>query len=216
MLLIRKLFLTLIILLLISTPSFSFAQNREDRVQILRDKAAERKSIIEEKRTDAKERFASKREEFKEKALQIRDEKKQEIVQRVDSRITTLNQKHTDRFSDLLDKLSSILDRIEARALDLEDRGANTSEVDVAVQTARDAIGVAEGEVVEQAGKDYIIEIGSDSNLGTVVSSAFNEFKNDMQTLQASVKVVRDAVHEAAVALKEVISNLNTENGSAE
>ncbi len=187
----RYLINILIIFLLLSTPSYLLAKTTREQITI-------------------------KRQEFKTRALEIRDKNKQEIVKRIDNRITTLNKKHTERFTKLLDKLSSILDRIEVKSTELENEEVNVSEVDVLVQIARDAIEVAQNEVESQASKDYVIELDSESNLGQVVSAAFNEFKDDMAVVRDSVKVARDAVHEAAIAIKELIRISNAEDGSAE
>jgi len=196
---------------------------REEIKEELKTKKEELKQAFEERkeelkkiREEAREKFSEEREDFEDRLTEIKDKKKQAIVERVDSKITTLNNKHTDRFNALLEKLSSILDRIESKADELEGEGANISSVDVAVQIARDAIAAAQREITEQAGKDYIIVIDSESNLGNVVSSAFKEFREDMEALKDSIKVARDAVHEAAKTLKDLIKSSNTTDESAE
>lgn len=196
---------------------------REEKKEEIKTKREEVKQTFEERkeelkkiREEAKENFAIKREEFKNQLQEIKDSKKKAIVERVDNKITTLNQKHTDRFNTLLEKLNSILDRISSKADELKGKGVDISSVDVTVQIAKDAIGVAQREITEQAGKDYIIEIDSESSLGNVVSSAFKEFREDMETLRGSIKVARDAVHEAAKTLKDLIKSSNTTDESTE
>lgn len=163
-----------------------------------------------------KERNITKRQEYKQRLSEIRDKKKAAILERIDNKITTLNKKHTDRFNKLLEKLTSILSRIETKADDIKTDGVNVSTVDVAVQNAKDAIAVAQREITEQSGKDYVIEIDEENNLGSVVSSALNEFRKDMAIIRDSVKVARDAVFEAAKTLREVVKNSNLDNGAEE
>ena len=207
----KKLIYLLIIFSLFVIPLLTYAQT-DDQVEDINVTQVEKRNI----RQNVKERVTIKREEFKEKLQDLKDKKKKGIVERVDNKITTLNKKHTNRFNKLLKKLSSILDRIESKVDELEGEGTDVSTVGVEVQIARDAIGVAQREITEQAGKDYVIEINTESNLGEVVSSAFKEFRDNMKVLQDSVKVARDAVHEAAKTLKDLIKSSNTTDESAE
>jgi len=165
-------------------------------------------------KSQIKERNTTKRQEYKQRLSEIRDKKKSAILERIDNKITTLNKKHTDRFNKLLEKLTSILSRIEAKADDIETDGVNVSTVDVAVQNAKDAIAIAQREITEQSEKENVIEIDEENNLGSVVSSALNEFRKDMAIIRDSVKVVRDAVFEAAKTLREVIKSSNLDNGT--
>jgi len=215
----RRITYILIIFLLLSYPAYIKAQdddNSSSKTGVIRMEKINRLEVLKQKRQEAKEKFATKREEFKTKLLEIKNKNKQLIVERIDKRITALNKKHTDRFNSLLEKLSSILDRIETKSSELESGGVNVTTLSVAIQNARDAIDVAQTEVESQAGKDYIIVINTESNLGEVVSSAFKEFRDDMKALQDSVKVARDAVKNAANTLKDLIKSSNTTDESAE
>ena len=205
----KKLFFLLIIFSLFLLPTFIIAQT-EDEIEDINVTQVQKRNI----KSQIKERNTTKRQEYKQRLSEIRDKKKSAILERIDNKITTLNKKHTDRFNKLLEKLTSILSRIEAKADDIETDGVNVSTVDVAVQNAKDAIAIAQREITEQTGKDYVIEIDEENNLGSVVSSALNEFRKDMAIIRDSVKVVRDAVFEAAKTLREVIKSSNLDNGT--
>lgn len=185
---------------------------KEERKQTFEERKEELKKIREE----AKEKFAIKREEFKNQLEEIKDNKKKIIVERVDNKITTLNKKHTDRFNTLLEKLKTILERISSKAEELKLKGVNVSSVDINTQKAYELISSAQSKITEQAGKDYVIEIDTESNLGEVVSASFKEFRADMETLRDSIKIARDAVQEAAKILKDLINSSNISDESTE
>ena len=205
----KKLFFLLIIFSLFLLPTFIIAQT-EDEIEDINVTQVQKRNI----KSQIKERNTTKRQEYKQRLSEIRDKKKSAILERIDNKITTLNKKHTDRFNKLLEKLTSILSRIEAKADDIETDGVNVSTVDVAVQNAKDAIAIAQREITEQSEKENVIEIDEENNLGSVVSSALNEFRKDMAIIRDSVKVVRDAVFEAAKTLREVIKSSNLDNGT--
>lgn len=198
----KKLFLLLLITSFFIVPLLTYAQEGVEVEDI--------------NVTQVQKRNITKRQEYKQRLSEIRDKKKSAILERIDNKITTLNKKHTDRFNKLLEKLTSILSRIEAKADELETDRVNVSTVDVAVQNAKDAIAVAQREITEQSEKDYVIELDEENNLGSVVSSALNEFRKDMAIIRDSVKVSRDVVFEAAKTLREVIKNSNLDNGTDE
>ena len=88
----------------------------------------------------------------------------------------------------------------------MEDKLSNaseggSSEVDTAIASARAAVSTAEAAVVTQSGNLYVIELGEESELKTVVEATVSQFRTDMEVAIASVKVARDATQEAAQAL---------------
>src|SRR3990167_4664409 len=207
----KKLFFLLLIISFFIVPLLTYAQD-DVEIEDVNVTQVQKRNV----RQNVKERKITNREEFKTRIAKIKDTKKQAIVEKIDNQIAVLNKKHTDRFNKLLEKLTSILSRIETKTDELETDGVNVSTVDVAVQIARDAISVAQREILDQAGKDYVIEIDTESNLREVVYSGFKEFRGDMEILRDSIKVVRDAVYEAAKTLREVVKNSNLDNGTEE
>ena len=207
----KKLFFLLLIISFFIVPLLTYAQD-DVEIEDVNVTQVQKRNV----RQNVKERKITNREEFKTRIAKIKDTRKQAIVEKIDNQIAVLNKKHTDRFNKLLEKLTSILSRIETKTDELETDGVNVSTVDVAVQIARDAISVAQREILDQAGKDYVIEIDTESNLREVVSSGFKEFRGDMEILRDSIKVVRDAVYEAAKTLREVVKNSNLDNGTEE
>lgn len=138
----------------------------------------------------------TRREEFKQKLEGIRDERKQKILENLDTRITNVNAKWTERWNNVLKRLSEILAKIDARSDD--------SAVDIAVNEAEVVIARAQNAVSEQAGKTYDIEISQEETLGENAREALSEFYTDLRGVHAVVSEAREAVGKAVRALKGV------------
>ena len=80
------------------------------------------------------------REEFKAALQTITDQRKKTIVERIDTRLTTANEKYTDKMADNLEKLSLVLDRISSKAASLKTEGKDTTTLDAAIENAQTKI----------------------------------------------------------------------------
>ncbi len=174
-------------------------QEREARMEEAKQKREDLKAEIEAKREEAKTAMETKREEFQAKLESIKDEKKAMIVERVDTRLAERNQRITDRLLGHLERISAIIDKMEEKLLNRAE--GDSSEVETAIASARAAVTTAEAAVVTQSGNSYVIELGDDGELKTVVEATVSQFRTDMEVAIASVKVARDATQEAAQAL---------------
>ena len=159
------------------------------------------KSTIMEKRKEAKEKFQADREAFQEKLKEIKEIRKQNLIERVDEKINALNERHTTRLDDHLSRMTTVLEKIEAKAADLT--GDKTA-FDAAVTKAKDAIKAAQAAVEAQAGKEYIIEITDEATVGTAVRSLFATFQSDIKATTQLVKDAHKAVGDAAKALAKL------------
>lgn len=136
------------------------------------------------KREVAKEALATKREEFKTKLQAIKDEKKKVLVDRIDTKLMSVNTKHTDRFTHVLNNLQALLDKMSE---DLEKTVAQA-----AIDTAKTA-------VENQAAKTYTIAISTETTLRSDVGTVTSQLRQD---LSATHKLVVDA-KQTVQALKE-------------
>lgn len=173
-------------------------EKRQEIKADVTEKRSEFQEQLTERREAAKEDFAEKREEFKMRLEEISDEKKQQIVERVDAHITETNQNITTRLAEHLDKITEIIDRIEAKAGELE---GDTKAVDDAVTVARAAVETAQDAVAEQAGKEYVIEITDDTSLREDVKTVVDQFRADIKATAETVKEARQKTVDAARAL---------------
>lgn len=134
------------------------------------------KDTISAKRLEAKTAIQTKREEFKTRMQTIKDQKKKAVVERIDTKLSTINEKHTNRFTEVLGNLQLILDKVTDK---------DTAAAQTAIDTARKA-------VETQAEKTYTIIITDEVNLKQNVGATTSQLRQD---LTATHKAVIDARH---------------------
>ena len=145
------------------------------------------------------------REEFRSRISAIRDEKKKAIVERVDKRIAEINTNRTGIMTRHLTKIEEVLNRIEARALEVEKNGKDISAVKTAITTARTTIVASQTAVSAQAAKTYTIDITTEDKLGSAVSAARTALAEDLQTTHQTVVTARKAVRDVLTALAKIV-----------
>ena len=153
----------------------------------------------------ASESARMKREEFRTRLSTIRDAKKKTIVERIDQRIAQINANRTGIMTRHLTKIEEILDRIEARALEVEKTGKEISAVKTAIATARTAIATAKTTVTTQAAKTYTIDITTEDKLDSAASAARTAFAKDLQAAHQTVVTARKSVRDVLKALANVV-----------
>jgi CHASE3 domain sensor protein len=146
------------------------------------------KETVAAKREAVREAVATRREEFKAKLQTIRDAKKKILVERIDTKLASVNAKHTDRFTQVLNNLQILLDKI-----------TESSEADGT--TAQAAIDAAKLAVENQAAKTYTITISTESALKTDVGTVTSQLRLDLM-----------ATHKLVIDAKQAVQNLRAEN----
>lgn len=176
-----------------STPTANEQINnlKEQRKKTLTTLRDEKKTELRElretvkiKREEAREAIKTKREEFKVKLETIKDEKKKMVVERIDTKLATVNTKHTDRFTDVLEKLQMIVDKISV----VDDQ--DTTDAQKAIDLAKKAI-------EEQAAKTYNITITTEARLRANVGTVTSGLRKDLM-----------ATHKLVVASKQAVQAL--------
>ena len=160
---------------------------------------------IRDARKVLKDQIEAKREQLKQDLHKIKDERKKSVVERVDKAMDALNQKVTNHFLNVLEKLEDVLARIQSRTDEVANRGVDVSDVNSAIETAQTAIGEARAAVEVQAGKTYFVEVNTDATLKPDVGKARQALHADLKTVFGKVKVAKEAVHKAARALAGLI-----------
>jgi hypothetical protein len=143
------------------------------------------KDQVQTKREEVKEIVAARKEEFKAKLQIIRDEKKKALVERIDAKLANVNLKHTDRFTQVLSNLQTLLDKISP---------------DVNILEAQAAIDAAQMAVENQAAKTYIITISTETALRSDAGAVTSQLRQDLV-----------ATHKLVVAAKQAVQKLNTD-----
>lgn len=192
-------------LTLISTPSSDLRN--------MRDGAMEKKS-------EFMEMMKTKREEFKEHLQTIRDTAKRRLVERIDTRMGSVNQRATNRFSAVLDKLQSILNRFVGKAEEAKLKGIDTTTINSAIESAQGSIDNAKAVVASQAANLYVIEIASESALKVNVGSVVSELKNDLRDVHKLVVDAKQAVQKVVMEFAKLrgsgLKEENTATGSSQ
>lgn len=151
---------------------------REKQIQILQD---QKRTEVSQIREQTKAIIQAKRDEFKTKLQTIKDQRKKVLVEKIDIKIAEVNKNQTDRFSELLNKLQAILDKIN--------QSADTN-VLADITAAQLAIDTAKSAVEAQAAKMYTMIITDDAALKLNAGTSISQLRLD---LMASYKLVIDA-----------------------
>jgi len=147
-------------------------------------------------RDELRTRIESKRSELKDRLLEIRDERKREVVERIDSKMDALNERMTNHYMNVLDKIEDALTRVSDRA--------GASVLDGAISDAQSAIDTARAAVQEQAGKTYSFDISDEEDLRVDVGRARQALGDDLAAVRDLVKKAKEAVRNAAVTLAQL------------
>lgn len=162
-----------------------------------------RKEIRSEKQIIRSE----KRQQFQDKITAIKDGAKKAIVERLDDKFTALNLRQTTRMKERLNRLGSVVSRLQDRITQLKANGQDTTSAETAIAEAQKAIETSMIAVDAQASKEYIPQIASESTLGQTVGATSNQLKTDLAATHKTVIVAHQAVvkaHQAIVAIRGI------------
>lgn len=159
-------------------------------------------------------------QEFQERLQTISNEVTRRLVERIDTRMASVNQRVTNRFSAVLDKLQSILSRFVGKANLAKVKGIDTKQLDSAIEFAQGSIDDAKVMVASQAANLYVIEIASESalrnNVGSVVSQLRTALRNVHRAVVDAKQAVQKVVMEYAKIRGSGLREENTATSSSE
>jgi hypothetical protein len=155
------------------------------------------KDAIQIKKTDLKEIIASREAEFRNKLQTIKDEKKKALTEKIDIKLKGINTRYTDRFTQVLGNLQTILDKMSG---DLDKNASNM------------AINAARLMVENQATKIYTINITGDETLKGNVGTTTSQLRQD---LVSTYKAVIDAKQTVQTLMKNVVNTKKEASVSA-
>jgi Cu/Ag efflux pump CusA len=186
----------------------TIAPSRTEKTPVLKDKITlEKKPTVDAlkaQRDAAIEKFKAQREQFKTKIETIKDATKKEIVQKIDTKISTINQNRTSFMSSILEKLTSILSRISEKADAAKATGKDVTKLQAAIASAQNSISAAQAAVTAQAGKDYIIQIGTEATLKSNVGVTMKQFELDLRNTHKLIVDAKTTVVTAALELAKL------------
>lgn len=180
---------------------------RMEAREAAKERWEELKANREAKREEVKANIQVRREEVKAKTAAMRDERKKQVVERAQTKIGDINTRRTDHFLNVLERLSTILDKIQSRTEKAKREGKNVSSIEAAIASARTAITTAQSAVNAQKAKTYEITVTDDTTARNDVGAAVKQLESDLRGIQETVKAARDAVHNVFQEIKTVVGS---------
>ena len=208
----RKISILLLTFLFSTTPVIAASTVGELRAENAASRAAvkeaakerweELKANREAKREEVKANVQAKREEIKAKVQSMRDERKKLVVERVQTKLGEVNGRRTDHFLKVLERLSTILDKIQSRTEKAKTEGKNVTAVETAIASARTAISTAQTAVNTQKAKTYEITVTDDTTAKNDVGAITKQLQEDLRVVQDTVAAARNAVQNVFKEIK--------------
>jgi len=172
--------------------------------ETVKEKLEKARQLLEQKRLEIENKIQAQKEILAKRLAKI-SEQKRKIVERIYERVNDLNKRMTDHYLDVLEKLTKILEKIESRVEKFKSQGADTSEVEKAIEIAKTKIEKAKEAVINQAQKVYSApQITTEKNLKLNVGVIRKQLHNDLKAVEKLVKDARSAVQNCAILLAKV------------
>jgi hypothetical protein len=163
----------------------------------------ERASRIQEIRASAREKFGKAKEVFDTRVAKLRNREKEALLTNLVNKLAVLNEKWINYKTGVIARLSRILEKMDARAVQVETTGGEISDYEKASSLAGEKIENAQMLLQEQAGRVYVPEITTEDALGDVISKVTVQFRNDSKKSHEAVNSAREAVVAAFDLLKQ-------------
>src|SRR3989344_3136231 len=172
---------------------------------------------IEELRTKAQENIKEKREAAKVRMRQIKDTTKQNATDRILNQMEKLNQVWTNHFTNVLDRLDAVLEKIKSRKDKASANGKDVSLVIEAITKAEASIDAARVALEIQAQKTYVVdpatisqETATQEGQNNLISDFRTQFKALRELLFGDLTSLRDgAMKDARDSIKDVVKILS-------
>lgn len=138
---------------------------------------------------------------------QMRDARKKLVVERVQERLNNVNERRTEHFLNVLERLSTILDKIESRTEKAKTEGKEVAAIESAITSARTAILTAQSAVGAQKAKTYEITVTDDRTAKGEVEATVKQLHADLKSVYDTVVAARQAVHNVFGQIKTVVDS---------
>ena len=175
-----------------------------NKEEFARERIENTKQLMQERRENIREKIEEKRQIIKERLEKVEDERKQRIAEHLYDQINNLNERMSNTFSFILDKIEAVLSRIETRSEKAAENGADVSTVEAAITEAINAISASRAAIEAQSQKVYVFEVNSEETLRLDVGSIRQSLHNDLVEVRRTIVAAREAVRKAAVALARI------------
>lgn len=170
------------------------ATTRKDSVQ---QRVEKRKENVADKITAMKERVATREATLKTRLAAFKDKQKAQVVERINKSLNSINQKMTGQMLKHLERMASILTKLEARVNSAKPDVKDVTSAREAISDAKAAIDSATAAVSSQAEIDYTITVSSETRAKTDVQKVREQLHNDLKTVRQLVVEAKQAVAKA-------------------
>lgn len=187
-----SLILTVLFSLILILAYPVWAQNSES------DIVKGKREVVAQKVDTLKERKATREAALKVRLDTFRDQRKATAAARISENLNKINDKQTAQMLKHLDKMASILNRLEGRVNRSTPDIKDSALAGTAIADAEAAIASASSAVKAQAGKDYTVTVTSEGKLRI-------DIKKVRDMLHSDLKAVREAVIKAKQAVANAI-----------
>jgi len=184
----------------------------ETRKAAITEKIETRKENVANKISAMKERIATKEAAFKARLEAFKDKRKAEIAERVNTNLNKINKNHTDQMLKHLEKMSELLDKLEARVNSVGPDVKDPVVAKAAIADSRAKIAAATATVTAQSEKDYTLTITTESKVKADAQKMRDQLRADLQTTR---QLVIDAKQSVANAIRNAKSSAGMKEGTA-
>lgn len=157
------------------------------------------KERVEVRKETLKERIATREAALKAKLQVFKDKKKAEVADRLNSNLNKINQKQTGQMLKHLDKMSAILNKLEARVNKGTPDIKDPQVTKISIASAKTSIASATAAVKIQSEKDYTLQVSSESSVRKDAQKMRTELHTDLLAVR---KLVIDAKQAVANAIR--------------
>lgn len=181
----------------------------ETRKVAIQEKVETRRENVANKISAMKERIATKEAALKIRLEAFKDKRKAEIAQRINTNLNKINKNQTDQMLKHLEKMSELLDKLEARVNSASSDVKDLALAKTAIADSRTKIAAATVIVTTQSEKDYTLTITTESKVKADAQKMRDQLRADLQTTRQQVIDAKQSVSNAistaksGVAMKE-------------
>lgn len=157
---------------------------------------------LEKVRNEAQTKVLQTREKIQSKLMEIQNQQKQKLAEQIADQFDHINEVWTGHFTNVLNRLEAILEKIKNRADKAATNAQDVSEVDADIKKAETAILTARAAVETQAKKTYAMDLTAVNSGIATTTTAMGQNKLIIN-LRAQFKTLRDQLREDLFELRD-------------
>lgn len=154
------------------------------------------RAMIEQQKANGSTQFEQLRLQFTQRLSQLSNPTQKLNIEQINNKLSDATTKNVDKMSTALGRFSTILDSLTQRVEQAKSQGQDTTQIETGITSARDLITQMQQQVVNLAGKQYVIPINSDGTLRTDAATTIQQFQNDFLPANQSMTGIRTSIED--------------------